>query len=713
VVPVPRRADGDDPYLVVAADKGTATMSDRANRISTSRGFWLGDAFASGGSSGYDHKRLGITARGAWVAVTHHFAGLDVDLGTESVTVVGIGDMSGDVFGNAMLRSDRIRLVAAFDHRDIFVDPDPDPLASYQERARLHALPGSSWQDYDRSRLSPGGGVWSRLEKRIRLSDQVRAALRVDADEVTSPELVRAILQAPVDLLFAGGIGTFVRAATEPDHELDDRTNSEIRVEAGSIRCRVVGEGANLAFTQRARVEYARRGGRINTDAIDNSAGVDISDHEVNLKILLGLAHDAGELGSEERDQLLVEVCDDVVERVLSHTARQSALLTRAQASSPGRMEALESLLAELEADEVVDRHVEALPTGEEMRARANAGAGLTRPELAVLAAGAKRGVTAGLLASSLPDQPALRGALASYFPDRLAERFDHLLDRHRLRRELVASVVANDVVDRMGPTFVARIVREIGTRADAVVAAYSVARGVAGAPAWWTAVDSGSGAGGTEALVAAADAVSALLETLTRDYLRREETDDIAAVVARDRPAFAELERAMGDIGPPHRRRLRAHRAEALVASGVQPDLAGRLACLRDLEIGPPVAELARRAGRPATGVARAMLQLGESLGIDRLVDHLGRTTIEDRWSRAAWRGLHDDLLDLRRLTTRQALEEHPGEDEVDAVVRFLDRRTDQVAEISVILRDVDGDAPASLDAVMVAYRAVRGVVG
>ncbi len=712
VVPVPGRSDGDDPYLVVAADRGTAAFSDCANRISTLRGFWLGDGFASGGSSGYDHKRLGITARGAWVSVTHHFADLDVDLRSESVTVVGIGDMSGDVFGNAMLRSDRIRLVAAFDHRDIFVDPDADPLASYRERARLYALPGSSWQDYDRSVLSAGGGVWSRLEKHVALSEQARAALRVDADELTAAELIRAILQAPVDLLFTGGIGTFVRAGTEPDQQLDDRINSEVRVEGASIRARVVGEGANLAFTQRARIEYARRGGRINTDAIDNSAGVDISDHEVNLKILLRLAVDAGELATHERHGLLSEVCDEVVKEVLLDSALQSALLTRAHASSPHRMEALDALLAELEGDETVDRQVEALPTAEEMRSRAQTGAGLTRPELAVLTAGAKRSLAARLLASSVPDQPALRSTLVSYFPDRLSTRFDHLLDRHRLRRELISSVMANDVVNRMGPTFVTRLSDETGDGADAVVAAYWAARGVAGGPAWWAVVDAGFGDWRTEALVAASAVVSALLETLTRYYLRRGQTNDIAALVASDRPAFVELERAIGGIGSPHRRRLRARRAQALAESGLDPALATRWACLPDLDIGPSVAELARVTGRPATGVAQAMLQVGESLGVDRLVDKLGHTTPGDRWSLAAWRGLLDDLDDFLRLIARRALDDQPEKEELDAVVGFLAARTHRVAAIIRLLREIESDPHCSLDAVTVATRAVRRIV-
>ncbi|MDQ6725095.1 MAG: NAD-glutamate dehydrogenase [Actinomycetota bacterium] len=715
VVAVPRRRDGDDPYLVVAADRGTATFSDLANRISAERRFWLGDAFASGGSHGYDHKRLGITARGAWVAVRHHFGELGIDVQAEPVTVVGIGDMSGDVFGNAMLRSDRLRLVAAFDHRDVFVDPDPDPATSYAERARLFAMDRSAWQDYDRAALSPGGGVWSRLDKRIAVSEQARAALRIDAAELTPAELVRAVLRAPVGLLFTGGIGTFVRAGSEPDQDIDDRANAEVRVEGSTVRARVVGEGANLAFTQRARVEYARRGGRINTDAIDNAAGVDISDHEVNLKILLRLACDAGDLTAEERDRVLAAVCDDVTAAVLRDCDLQSVALARARDTSAGHMDALEALMSELEEAGVVDRAVEALPTSEEMVVRSDAGAGLTRPELAVLLAGSKRSLVARLLASQVPDQPALRDALVSYFPPSMASRFDHFLDRHRLRRELVASVVANEVVNRMGPTFVTRLAAETGAGPPAVAAAYWIAREVAAAPAAWAELD-GDGRTerpATESVLVAAPMLSGLLEALARDYLRRGETAAITSIVARDRPALVELAGATAGMGTPYRRRLRARRTETLVDAGLDPALAARWACLPELEIGPDAADLARVTGRGVVAVAGVVLQLGEGLGIDRLTDRLQQSSPRDRWGRAAWRGLIDDLDDLRRAAARRALDDAPDQPESEAMVRFLATRAAAVGEVTRLLRDVEATPSPSLDAVAVATRAVRRAIG
>jgi glutamate dehydrogenase len=713
VVSVPRRRDTDDPYLVVAADRGTATFSDLANRLSKERGFWLDDAFASGGSTGYDHKKLGITARGAWVAVRHHFAELEIDVQTEPFTVVGIGDMSGDVFGNAMLRSDQIRLVAAFDHRDIFIDPDPDPAAAFAERARLFALPRSSWQDYDRSLISQGGGVWSRLEKRIPLSEEARAALRVEAAELTAPELVRAILRAPVGLLFTGGIGTFVRASTEPDLDIDDRANADVRVESSSVRARVVGEGANLAFTQRARIEYARRGGHLNTDAIDNAAGVDISDHEVNLKILLRKAVEAGELTAAERDRVLDQVCDDVVDDVLADCARQSMALTLARAASATEMAAIEALMKELERAGVVDRAVEALPTREEMVARTDAGAGLTRPELAVLLAGAKRNLAARLLASDVPDQPALRAVLLDYFPAPLTARFEHLVDGHRLRRELVASAVANDLVNRMGVTFVSRARADTGASAPEVAAAYWVARGVISSPERWRELEGEEGHPPTERLLAAAPVIVDLLEALTRDYLRRRETGDIAATVARDRPAVAALETATGDLGTPYRRRLRARRAETLVDSGFDPATAMRWAGLPELEIAPDAAALARRTGRTVIAVAEAALQLGESLGLDRLGERLRQAVPEGRWGEAAWRGLLDDLDDLRRGAADRALTDYADQPEGQAVLRFLVDRAHPVAEITRLLRDIESEPQPSLDAVAVATRAVHRAIG
>ena len=477
-----RVLDGDDTYLVVAADKGTAKFSDTANRVSEERDFWLGDAFASGGSSGYDHKALGITARGAWESVKRLFSELGVDVATDPFTVVGIGDMSGDVFGNGMLLSDRIRLVGAYDHRHVFLDPDPDPDVGFAERKRLFDLPGSSWDDYDREKISEGGGVWPRSAKSIPLSPQVRAALGVEDERMAPNDVIRAILRAPVDLLWNGGIGTVVKASTESDADAMDRASDAIRVDASDLRCRVIGEGGNLGVTRRGRVEFALGGGLVNADFIDNSAGVDCSDHEVNLKILLGLAERRGELDRAARDELLLEVTDDVVAHVLYDSFLQAQILSQEVVVSKGRMYAYEDLMVALESAGLLTRESERLPGTEEVAERRRAGRGLERPELALLLAYAKRALTRDLLASDFCEDPWLERDLREYFPDRVVERFGPLLAEHPLRRELIAMVNANIVVNSLGPTFVTQLAAERGAEPADVTRAYRIAREVTGA---------------------------------------------------------------------------------------------------------------------------------------------------------------------------------------------------------------------------------------
>ncbi len=723
VVPVPGRWDGDDPYLVVAADKGTAPFSDVANRLATDRGFWLGDAFASGGSVGYDHKGLGITARGAWVAVAHHFRELDLDVATDDFTVAGVGDMSGDVFGNAMLLSDHIRLVAAFDHRDIFLDPDPDPAACLAERRRLFERPGSTWQDYDPEQLSAGGGVHPRSLKRVELSRQVRDALRVADEHLTPAELVQAILRAPVDLLYLGGVGTFVRASSEPDALLDDRVNSEVRLPASELRARVVGEGANLGLTQRARIEFARRGGRINIDAIDNSAGVDISDREVNLKILLGLALDAGEIDGRERAELLAGVVDEVVGAVLDDSADQSEALTRAARASEADLDGFEAAAGVLVAAGVVDPSAEALPDTQDYAGRRRAGAGLTRPELAVLLAGSKRLVKAAVLRSGLPDEPAARAAVVGYFPASLATRFDHHLDRHRLRRELVTSEIANDLIDHLGPAFVLRLAQEVGAGPDDVAAAYWVARGVVDAPTWWARLGDHGGPppAAVDSPVERADPgalLVGLLESLTRTELFHRQRliaagqrHDLAVRIAEDRPVLVELHAALGELDRPAPARARARSVERLVAGGLDPAVAPAVAVLAELDITPDVATLSRSVDRPPRTVTPAFLELSEQLGIDRLLERTRAVVPVDGWAWAARQGLVDDLVGLRREASRRALVAG-GADGAVAADQWLAARAGPVAEAGAFRRRLDAEPGAGLDALAVAVRAVRRAV-
>jgi len=717
--PVPGRWDGDDPYLVVAADKGTAAFSDRANTIAEGRGFWLGDAFASGGRHGYDHKALGITARGAWVAMARHLRALGLDAQRDEVTVAGVGDMSGDVFGNGLLHSDRLRLVAAFDHRHVFLDPDPDPVASFAERRRLFALPGSTWADYDPALLSPGGGVHPRTAKAVALTPEVRAALRVEADHLTPAALVRAVLCAPVDVLYFGGIGTYVRASVEDDGTIDDRANAEVRVTGRDLRARVVGEGANLALTQRARVEVARRGGRINADAIDNAAGVDCSDHEVNLKVLLGAAEADGRIDRDERDRLLAAHAEDVVADVLADCSAQSEALDRAERASAADAGTMTPVLARLVSDGVLDPDVEALPAPGEVEARRRAGAGFTRPELAVLLAGVKRRTSAELLASEVPDQPALRPALAGYFPAPLAERFDDLLDGHRLRRELVASEVANDLVDHLGMAAVVALADELGVGAAEVALAHWVARSVVRAPERWRTLATRRGATVPDLApdpVDGGDLLADLLRSLTRAELvrrRRQQragrVPDPAARIAEDRPVADAIVAHLADDPDPARRRQRAELATRLVAGGLDAQVAEAAADAPALEVVPDVAEVARDLGRDPIDVLRAFRRAADTLGLDDLSRRIDGVAPSGTWSTQARRGLLDDVVGIRRETARRALAAHPGAEPGAAVDAHLAGNPAATAEAAAVRRRLATDPDAGLDALSVAVRATR----
>ena len=716
-----RRADGDDPYLVVAADRGTATFSDTANEISEEYGFWLGDAFASGGSRGYDHKAMGITARGAWVAVQRHFRELDIDVQSEPIDVVGIGDMSGDVFGNGMLRSNAIRLVAAFDHRDIFIDPDPDPAAAFSERERLFLLPRSSWQDYDRSLISAGGGVWSRTAKRIELSEEVRTLLRLAEGPLSPPDLIRAILRAPTDLLFAGGIGTFVKAADETHDQAGDRANDAIRVDASQVGARVVGEGGNLAFTQRGRIQFARRGGRINTDAVDNSAGVDTSDQEVNLKILFSQAITDGVLTPQERDPLLAAVTDEVAAHVLRDVYLQTWIISQEVPASVESMEAYETLMTDLEtrvspagaraAVAVLERDVELLPSSSEMERRAQAGAGLTRPEIAVLLGHSKVDLVTRLLRTDVPDEPHLQELLAGYFPAAVAARFPDQMGRHPLRRELVATIAANDVVNRMGTTYVSHTAHEFGTRAADVIAAYMVARDVADADGHWRAVEAEDGRMAPALQLELKTDVDRLVDTFTRLYLRAG-AQPVADAVARDRPAFSQLHEAMvgGQLGAVRLRR--SAQLERYLDLGVEPDLAVRVSALRELTLVPDVAAVARERDQPVDHVAQVFFELTDALPLNRLGARLRQTTPQGPWERWQHRGLFDDLRDIRRAAAAQALAAFPQDTADQAVGGYLRDRAAPLRRVASMLSLLDEQEHAGIAGVAVAVRGLRQLV-
>ena len=707
------RHDGDDPYLVVAADRGTATFSDTANQVAARYGFWLDDAFASGGSQGYDHKSLGVTARGAWVAVTRHFRELGLDVASDPITVAGVGDMSGDVFGNGLLQSRAVRLVAAFDHRHIFLDPDPDPERSFAERERLFALPRSSWDDYDLAALGPGGIVAPRDAKRITLTEQVRAALRLDVDELSPPELIQAILRAPVDLLFAGGIGTYVKASTERHEDLGDRANDELRVDATEVRARVIGEGANLFITQRARIELARRGAHVNQDAVDNAAGVATSDLEVNIKILLRLAEDEGRLDREERDHLLVELADEVVTAALRTVDRQANAISRESVRCPGLLHAYIPLLERLERDADLDRGVEVLPSNKALRTRMDAGAGLSRPELATMVAWAKRYMKEALLASDVPDSTLSRDALGRAFPPALTRRFPDLLPRHRLRRELIATQLANAVVDRMGVSFVDHLGHETGAPLAEVVRAFQAARLGIDADRWWDHLD-GLDALQEPARIRALEApLEDLLAQLTRTLLSDPSTEppeqrcDVLVDIART------MLDAWSTLGTDDQQRARVAHARRLVDDLVDPDLARLLATARELALIPDVATVhAEVSDAEVPAVADVLLQLGDALGIDRLEQGLRQVVPKDLWTRRQRLGL---LADLRRARCQAAVAAHldgPEPDPDRVVARYLGARRAGLDRALAVVSAAERAEGAPLDALAVAVRAVTEAV-
>jgi glutamate dehydrogenase len=708
--------DAPDPYLVVAADKGTATFSDTANAISEEYGFWLGDAFASGGSHGYDHKELGITARGAWESVKRHFREVGIDVMAQPFTVVGIGDMSGDVFGNGMLYTPQIQLVCAFDHRHVFIDPTPDPAASFAERQRLFAIPRSSWADYDASLLSEGGAIIDRSTKSVELSPQARAALGIPEDapaEMSTNEVIHRALQAPVDLLWNGGIGTYVKADGEGHTEVGDRANDPVRVNGSQVRARIVGEGGNLGFTQRGRVEYAKQGGRINTDFIDNSAGVDTSDHEVNIKVLLDLAVQRGELSMDERNVLLQACAQDVVAHVLYDNYLQAQILSQEMEFSVQRIESYEDLMQQLEAEDELEREVEFLPSPDTMGERRAAGEGLVRPELAVLLAYAKRSIAAALLDSEFPDSPYLFQDLQSYFPPAVVERYGHLIEDHPLKRELVATIASNDVVNAQGITFVSRMVTETGASPADVVKAFRIARDVTGSIERWADIEALDGQIDPELQGELLNGVDWLVETTSRWYLVRAEGQRMSEAVDQARDSFAELSDVIDQIGPEAWREEHEHEARRLVAEGVPPVLARRHAFQAELVHGPDIIAVAHATGRSVLEVARGFFLLGERLEIDWLESQLESMSVGTRWQRWAQQSMEDDLFNLRRQLAEVALAECGPLPIDEAVEKFLESRSEPLGRLQRFMRGLAVDGMSDLAQLTVALRQIRALVG
>jgi glutamate dehydrogenase len=655
--------DGPDPYLVVAADKGTASFSDTANELAAEYGFWLDDAFASGGSAGYDHKALGITARGAWESVKRHFFDLDVDVEKEEITVVGIGDMSGDVFGNGLLRSKHMKLVAAFDHRNIFFDPDPDPATSWDERMRVSLLPRSSWMDYNADLISDGGGVFDRAAKSVHLTDEMRTVLGTTVESARPSELIRMILKAPVDLLWNGGIGTYVKSKAETSELVQDRANDSVRINGRDVGARVIGEGGNLGITQHGRIEFDLAGGLVFADFIDNSGGVHASDREVNLKILLGIAEASGKITRAERDEIIESVVDDVVEAILYDNFLQAQVLSQEAAESHRMVELYADLMDRLERDGILDREIEFLPSAEEMVQRGKDGLGMTRPELAVLLAYAKRSLTDLLLDSDLPDDSHFETDLFGYFPNVVSDRFGDEIRAHPLRRELISTIVANQALNSQGSTFYSRMRHLTGSPAHRIMRAYRVAREITGAVDRWTAI---------EDLVGTIDPgighemlrdVDRLVSSVTRWYLNRSVTPTtIDEEIELSRADFNALSEGMPSLDPAEWREPAEVSTAHMVDSGVPPEIARRHGFQRSLRRGPDIIELAHEHDRDVLEVAAIYTRVSYEFKVDWLERQIrnlpGLTTFE----RLAGESLRDDLQQMRRHIVAMVLEETEG---------------------------------------------------
>lgn len=699
------RYDGDDPYLVVAADKGTATFSDIANALARDYGFWLDDAFASGGSAGYDHKKMGITARGAWESVKRHFRELGLDIQRTPFHVVGVGDMSGDVFGNGMLLSRQIELLAAFDHRHIFIDPAPDPAASWAERKRLFDLPRSSWMDYDKNLISKGGGVFDRAAKSIALSDEARQALGIDQPAMTPVDLIRAILKAPVDLLYFGGIGTYVKASGESQADAGDRASDAVRIDATDLRAKVIGEGANLAMTQRGRIEAALSGRKLNTDALDNSAGVDTSDHEVNIKIALGGG------AAPDRDSLLFAMTDEVAGLVLRHNYQQSQAISVAEAQAAEEHDRLERFMRGLERQGRLDRAVEFLPDTAAVRARGQAKQYLTRPELSVLLAYAKIDLTDEILESDLPDDPLLEGELLLYFPTTLRQRFEPQIRGHRLRREIATLQVVNSLVNRCGPTFVRTVGQRTGAPAAAIARAFAVVRDAWKLRPLWAEIEALDPTLKAEAQIRMLVASQRFLLRAVQWTLRRlpqpldtmAATEQLGAAVA----ALGDLPASL--IGEAQSTALN-ERAAAFEMLGAPPDVARRASALETLAAAGDLMLAARANGCSIEEAARLYFQLGERLALARLEAAAHKLPREGQWPAQAAIAMHDELAALHADLLSSVLKAKG--DAGSALARWGEGRKLALERVDRLKEELAAAEPIDLAMLSVAASELRSLV-
>ena len=705
------RRDGDDPYLVVAADKGTATFSDLANSISAEYGFWLSDAFASGGSAGYDHKGMGITARGGWEAVKRHFRELGIDTQSEDFTVVGVGDMAGDVFGNAMLLSPHIKLQAVFNYSHIFVDPNPDPAASFAERKRMFDN-RLNWNAYNPELISQGGAVFERSAKTVTVSDEVQQMFDLPKKVVTPAELMRAILLARADLLWLGGIGTYVKSSAEDHADARDRSNDAIRVDGNELRVRVVGEGANLGFTQRGRIEYALAGGRINTDAIDNSAGVDTSDHEVNIKIALNDAIERGELvGIPERNVILAEMTDDVAALVLRDNYEQTQAISITHTLGEEILDAQARFMRGLEKAGKLNRSIEGLPDDETIADRHTQNLGLTRPEIAVLLAYAKMVLFEDLVKTDLPDDPQLEDDLVRYFPELLRERFRAAIGRHRLRREIIATVVTNAMINRVRPTFAWQMCDDTSKGYADIARAFIIMRDSFDLRAIWAEIEALDNKLPAKVQLDMMVGVASLLERAILWLLRSEYTKlDIAAYVTEFRPRIAAIQQQLGSVLPASMlSRVRVRQAE-LEADGIPEELAQRVASLDVMTSAMDIIRISRTdADHGVDAVARVYFGLGERFSLDRLRSASQNISAETPWQKTALSTLVEDLYGYQSALASRVIAEADGGDPVET---WLAQRPRIVERVDQIIHDFRAASSVDLAMLTVTSRQLRVLV-
>ena len=651
------RHDGDDPYLVVAADKGTATFSDIANGISAEYGFWLGDAFASGGSAGYDHKKMGITAKGAWISVQRHFREAGIDVQSDPVTVVGVGDMSGDVFGNGMLLSRSLKLVAAFNHLHIFIDPNPDAETSYKERERMFELPRSTWDDYNKELISKGGGVFSRSAKSIELTPEIRALIKRDEARLTPDELIHALLQAPLDLLWNGGIGTYIKSRSETNEECDDKANDSVRVNGADLRCKVVGEGGNLGATQLGRIEYALSGGRINTDAIDNSAGVDCSDHEVNIKIALNSAIESGNLRESDRNDLLESMTDDVANLVLIDNTLQTQALTTSQAQGPYFLELYMRLIAFLETQYTLDRQVEFLPTKEEISRRQFEGKGLTRPELSVVMAYCKLYVYESILASDLPDDPHYEADLFRYFPKALRESFASEIKSHPLRREIIATVVTNSMINRLGVAYFFRLKEITGADVADIANAYIATRDIFELRGMWRDIEALGSDVPADAKTALFVSLGKLMQRSVHKLLRRHAKQPVGEVTSQYIDGVRTLKSALPEVLSSEAKKEYKQRREEFLDGNVPENLATQVAGAGCMLAAFDILAVAFAADADTGDVAFLYHRVGQDLQLRKMRNALVQKGIPSYWQQVSAYSLTEELYQEQERIARNAV--------------------------------------------------------